>query len=166
MSDAAHAPDNLPPPDAEVTLREVTRDTVRTVCRLRVAPDQERFVAPVSVSIAEAYFEREHAWFRAIYAGETPVGFLQLWDDPVEPEYYLWRFLIDHRYQGRGYGRGAIARLVEHVRTRPNASVLRVSYVPGEGSPGEFYHKLGFVDTGEIHDGELESALDLTRAAS
>ena len=74
--------------EAKVSLREVTARTVGDICDLSVAPGQERFVAPNSVSIAEAYF-CEKAWFRAIYADETPVGFLMLYDDPQKPEYYL-----------------------------------------------------------------------------
>ena len=63
---------------AEVSsLREVSAKTVRDICHLSIAPGQERFVAPNSVSIAEAYF-CEKAWFRAIYAEETPVGLLML----------------------------------------------------------------------------------------
>ena len=50
---------------AKVSLREVSAKTVRDICELSVAPGQERFVAPNSVSIAEAYF-CENAWFRAI----------------------------------------------------------------------------------------------------
>jgi diamine N-acetyltransferase len=159
MSDAAET--TLPPLDAEVTLREVTRDTVRAITRLKVAPDQEQFVASNAVSIAQAYFDRDAAWFRAIYADETPVGFVMLYDKPEEAEYFLWRFMVDQRYQGRGYGWKALERLVEHVRTRPNATTLGVSYVPGEGSPGPFYHKFGFVDTGEVDDDELVARLDL-----
>jgi hypothetical protein len=60
--------------EPEVSLREITADTVREICRLRVAPGQEGFVAPVAESIAEAYFS-PLAWFRAVYAGDTPVGF-------------------------------------------------------------------------------------------
>ena len=56
----------------EVSLREVTADTVREICRLRVEADQEGLVAPVAESIAEAYFVPK-AWFRAVYAGDTLV---------------------------------------------------------------------------------------------
>ena len=61
----------------EVTLREVTADTVRAVCELAVGPDQDGLVAPNSVSIAQAYFEPK-AWFRAIYAGEEPANWFDL----------------------------------------------------------------------------------------
>ncbi|MCU0281102.1 MAG: GNAT family N-acetyltransferase [Acidimicrobiia bacterium] len=145
----------------EVTLREVTADTVRAVCRLQVGPGQERFVAANAVSIAQAYFEPK-AWFRAIYAAEDPVGFVMLYDDPEKPEYYLWRLMIAAEHQRKGYGREALRLLVEHVRSRPGARELLTSAVPGEGSPRPFYESVGFVATGEVDDGEevLRLALD------
>jgi diamine N-acetyltransferase len=147
--------------DAEVALREITRETVRAILRLDVAETQRGFVAPNAVSIAQAYFQREEAWFRAIYAGETPVGFLMLYDDPEKPEYFLWRFMIDARYQGMGFGRRALHLLIEHVKTRPGAKELGVSCVPGTGGPCPFYEKIGFVYTGEEDHGELVMKLAL-----
>lgn len=139
--------------DNVVSLREITADTLYSIIKLKVKPEQEQFVASNSNSIAEAYFEPK-AWFRAIYSGETPVGFLMLFDNPDEPEYYLWRLMIDSRYQRMGYGRQAMNLLIEHVRTRPNATRLLTSYSPGEGTPEPFYAGLGFVNTGEIMDDE------------
>lgn len=143
----------IPTRDAVVTLREVTGDNLKPILRLRVRPAQEQFVADNATSIAEAYFE-EKAWFRAIYADETPVGFLMLYDEPDSATYYLWRYMIDARYQGLGFGRRALELLIDHVRARPNATELTLSYVPAEGGPRPFYAALGFVDTGEVHDGE------------
>jgi diamine N-acetyltransferase len=162
----AEAETVMPGENASVTLREVTRDTVREICALKVAPEQERFVATNALSIAQAYFDRELAWFRAIYADDVPVGFVMLADNVAEQEYYLWRFMIDGRYQGRGYGRRAIELLLEYVRPRPGATALLTSCVPGDGSPCPFYQKLGFVYTGEEHDGELEMRLDLVPSGS
>jgi diamine N-acetyltransferase len=139
--------------DAAVSLREITESTVRTVCRLKVKPEQEGFVASNSISIAEAHFNPK-AWFRAIYADDTAVGFVMVLDDPDKPQYYLWRYMVDGEYQGFGYGKKALELVIEYVRTRPNATVFDLSYVPGEGSPREFYMKLGFEDTGEVHGGE------------
>jgi diamine N-acetyltransferase len=143
---------------AKVSLREVNAQTVRDICELSVAPGQERFVAPNSVSIAEAYF-CENAWFRAIYADETPVGFLMLYDDPQKPEYHLWRFMIAESHQGKGYARRAMELLIEHVRERPMAEELVLSYVPGDGSPEGFYRGLGFEPTGEVLEGEVVMSL-------
>jgi diamine N-acetyltransferase len=64
--------------DPEVTLREITKENLGSILRLKVAPDQEQFVASNAVSLAEAHFEPELPYFRAIYAGDVPVGFLML----------------------------------------------------------------------------------------
>jgi diamine N-acetyltransferase len=150
----------LPHRDAPVSLREVTKETLRDVLRLKVAPEQERFVAPNAVSIADAYFE-PLSWFRAVHAGETPVGFAMLYDNPGKPAYFLWRFMIDRRFQGLGFGARAIALLVEHVKTRPGAAVLTTHCVPGEGSPCPFYERMGFADTGQVYEGERVMRLEL-----
>ena len=148
---------------SEVTLREINKETVGAVCRLSVTDDQRQFVAANAYSIAQAHFE-EKAWFRAIYADETPVGFIMLYDDPDEPTYFLWRLMIDHRYQKHGFGRRAVERLIDYVKTRPDADSLLVSHGQGEGSPAGFYQRLGFVYTGEVDDGELVMKLSFDSA--
>ncbi len=70
--------------------------------------------------------------FRAIYADETPVGFIMLSVLPEKPEYVLWRFLIGEAHQGRGWGTAAMKLVIEHVRAL-GARELLLGYVPGEG---------------------------------
>jgi diamine N-acetyltransferase len=153
---------NAPP----VTLREITADTVRAICALEAEP--EGFVAPNAVSIAQAHFHRD-AWFRAVYAGEEPVGFVMLSDSsllpepPAELEVGLWRFMIDARHKRRGYGHAALRLVVDHLRrTHPTLRRIVTSCVPGPGTPRPFYESRGFVATGEVDDGEevLVLALD------
>ena len=144
-----------------VSLREITQQTVNEVLSLRVTKAQERFVASNAVSIAQAHFSPQ-AWFRAVYAGESPVGFLMLSMQPEQGEYFLWRFMIDAQHQGRGYGRQALELLIRHVQVQPNATELTLSHVPGAGSPEGFYRKLGFAHTGAQQDGELIMRLALT----
>jgi diamine N-acetyltransferase len=153
---------NAPP----VTLREITADTVRAICALEAEP--EGFVAPNAVSIAQAHFHRD-AWFRAVYAGEEPVGFVMLSDSsllpepPAELEVGLWRFMIDARHKRRGYGHAALRLVVDHLRrTHPTLRRIVTSCVPGPGTPRPFYESMGFVATGEVDDGEevLVLALD------
>jgi diamine N-acetyltransferase len=151
---------HMPSRSSVVTLREITEDTVREVCDLSVQEEQRRFVAPNAVSIAQAHFS-DHAWFRAIYADETIVGFLMLEDKPQKPEYYLWRFMIDARWQNMGFGRRAIGLLIDHVRTRPHAVELLTSVLQADGGPQGFYETLGFGLTGEYEEGEAMMRLSL-----
>lgn len=148
-----------------VELREITGETVRAICGLKVAPYQEAFVAPNAVSIAEAYFS-PNAWFRAIYADGEPVGFVMLDDDAATSSYNLWRLMIADGFQGRGYGRRAVELLSDYVRARPGATALTTSWVPDERGPAEFYRKLGFELTGEMDGGEVVGRLALDAADS
>jgi diamine N-acetyltransferase len=141
--------------DLEVTLREITKENLSDILCLKVALHQELFVASNAKSLAQAHFEPQLPWFRAVYAGEAPVGFLMLEYNTEEQFYFLWRFMIDKQYQMRGYGRKALELLFAHVKTLPRADALYTSCVPAEGGPGPFYEKMGFVYTGEEEDGEL-----------
>jgi diamine N-acetyltransferase len=140
--------------DVAVDLREVTAETVGQVCELSdtLSDSQKKMVAPNAYSIAQAHFEK-NAWFRAVYADETPVGFVMLYDDADKDRVYLWRFMIAGEHQGKGYGRRALELVLEHARRRPNAREITASYVPIEGGAGPFYRKLGFEPTGAM-DGE------------
>jgi len=142
-------------PDVNVTLREITRDSLRAILDLKVSKKQEQFVAPNAVSIAEAHFS-SNAWFRAIYADETPVGFVMLGEVPEKGLHFLWRLMVDERYQGRDYGRKALELVIQHVKTVTSAKELLTSCHEGKGSPKGFYLKMGFVETGEkIDNGEI-----------
>ena len=153
-----------------VQLREVTAANRDAVTALAVAPEQERYVAGVADSLAEAAELPEAApWYRAGYADDTPVGFVMINDgfsvsehpDRLGP-YCLWRLLIDARHQGRGHGAATLGLVVDHVRTRPAAEVLLTSVVEGgPACPLPFYLAQGFRNTGRIHDDELVLELPL-----
>jgi diamine N-acetyltransferase len=150
-----------------VHLREITDDNQQAVCALHVRPDQERFVASVTKSLDDAAATPEaNPWYRAIYSGDEPVGFVMLsWNVPPSPgiigPYFLWRLLIDQRHQGRGFGREALTRIVDLLRS-DGATELLTSYVPGDGEPRPFYQRFGFQPTGEICDGEIVVRLALS----
>lgn len=136
-----------------VSLRQVTRKNLSQVLRLSVAESQKQFVATNAVSIAQGCYNK-HAWFRAIYADDTPVGFVMLHEDRKKGTYYLWRFMIDEKYQGNGFGENGMAFILERARKSPKAKFMTLSYVRAEGGPEGFYKKFGFEDTGKIEDGE------------
>jgi diamine N-acetyltransferase len=151
-----------------VSLREITEDNRAAVEALAVTEEQSRYVASVAESLVEAaQLPDAKPWYRAVYADDEPVGFVMISDGITvdNPEYvgpyYLWRLLVDHRFQGRGYGTATLDLVVEHVRKRPDARVLLVSHVVGPTSPLTFYQQYGFRLTGEVHDGEPMLEFDL-----
>ena len=133
---------------------------MREVLALEVTQEQSSYVATNAKSIAEAYFEPK-AWFRAIGAGSELVGFAMVHRDPPAGIFYVWRFMIDARHQGRGYGRRAMELLLDEARA-DGAREITLSVVPGEHSALDFYRGLGFEETGNIEHGELELRLLLT----
>ncbi|MFD8028929.1 GNAT family N-acetyltransferase [Streptomyces sp. NPDC059717] len=142
-----------------VHLREITDDNREAVRDLHVRHDQEQFVASVSKSLKQAAKDPEaRPWYRAVYRGDEPVGFVMLsWKPPTGPyagRHFLWRLLIDKRYQGQGIGREALAQVITLVR-EDGATELLTSYEPGDGEPWPFYQKFGFVPTGELDDDEI-----------
>lgn len=146
-----------------VELQPITKDNVKAVFDLRVAPEQERYVAPNPWSLAQALAEQDVAWPRVIVASGDVVGFLMLEIDLADEDgqpYWLWRLMVDAAHQNRGYGRAALELAIDELRGR-GAGELFTSWVPGEAGPEVFYLQLGFVPTGEIDDGEIVARLAL-----
>ena len=149
-----------------VSLRPIDDSNREAVFALEVSPAQQQFVSNVPDSLAEAAAEpdgRAISW--AVYDDETPVGFVMISDEVGAPGYipqYLWKLLIDERYQGRGFGTATLDRIVEYFRGRPGVAVMWTSAGQGEGSPIGFYERYGFEQTGEIvFDNEVLLRLEL-----
>jgi len=161
---------------ARVELRDlVTEDDDEAVMGLRRGPGQERYLGPMVSHFEDAISDAKacpRMW--SVHDADTSqlVGFVMISDnipaedlaadDDMVGPYFLWRLLIDHRFQGRGYGAGTIDAVVEYLRTRPNADVLLTSCKAGEGSPQPFYLHYGFELTGEQKWGEDLLRLNLT----
>jgi diamine N-acetyltransferase len=103
------------------------------------------------VSIAES---RYHPWMLplAIYDGEEVVGFVMFsqWPDPREGNYWVHRFMIDRRQQGKGYGTAAMRELLLLFAERyPQCRTLWIGYDARNTAAQRFYAGLGFVEQGE-----------------
>ena len=153
-----------------VTLREITDDNRDAVLALGVAPEQERFVSSVRKSLDDAAkYPQANPWYRAVYADDEPVGFVMLsWNvEPRPPHivgpWFLWKLLIDRRYQGRGHGADVVRQIAALVRAQGGTELL-TSYVPADDGPAPFYARLGFVPTGGLDGaGEVLTRLALDR---
>lgn len=139
--------------DHSLTLREITEGSLTEILKLEVLESQKSFVAPNSVSIAQAHYSKT-AWFRGIYHEDTPVGFVMLDLDETKPDYFLWRLMIDKSHQRKGYAKMAMEMVIDYVSNLPNAKELLTSCVPGENSPEGFYSHMGFKFTGDMIENE------------
>ncbi len=156
-----------------IELRDiVTEDERAAALAIRGGPGQDRFVASVEQSFADAIRDaRACPRYWTVNDGDDVVGFVMISDgipaerlasdhDLVGP-YFLWRLLIDEGKQRQGYGTAALDAVVEYVRGRPGAEALLTSATQGDGTPQPFYERYGFVPTGEVVDDEVVLRLDL-----
>jgi diamine N-acetyltransferase len=137
-----------------ISLHPIDDSNREAVEALDVAPEQQRFVSNAADSIREAAGEPDgRALYWAVFADETPVGFVMISDDVGNPGYfpqYLWKLFIDEHSQGRGYGTATLDLIADYFRRRPEVEIMRTSCGQGTGSPLGFYERYGFEQTGEI----------------
>jgi diamine N-acetyltransferase len=153
---------------SQITFHNVMEENFRVIMDLSKTLDeyQSRCVAPNVVSLAQAYLYRDVAWPKAIYLDETPIGFLMLDLDPDDViergvAYYLWRLMISYEYQGKGYGKIVLDKLVEKCK-QDGKVALYTSCEMEQSMPYAFYINYGFIDTGIMDEGEEVLKLDIS----
>ena len=138
--------------------REVTEDNFEEFVRLEVSPDQKdnfyfKRTDPNLWSLAQMHVFKGSS-IVAIYAGGIIVGGM-FYSPSLAPEHperaWLTRFMIDRRYQGKGYGRQAMLMLFDRVKAEnPKAKSLGLSYEPENRRAAKLYESMGFQPSGEI----------------
>lgn len=77
--------------------------------------------------------------------------------------YYLWRFMINPRYQKRGYGRDAMKFLLDYILTFPDGKeeFWSTSYVEGNDIAAKLYREFGFEENGEKYEDDTVVVMKL-----
>ena len=158
-----------------IHLEKLDYENFEDVFELKVKQAQKGFVASNCFSVAEAYVTQMNGgqvFPFAIYNDKRPVGFIQIGygenadQDGVSVEkdnYEIWRFMIDKRYQGRGYGKEALRQAIDFVRTWPcgKAKYCWISYEPENVAAKRLYASFGFEENGEMDGDEIVAVLKL-----
>ena len=135
-----------------LSLREITGDNYFQVLELKISPEQEaaKFVSPVVRSLADAWYYRDEGitYPKAIYAKEDLVGFIMYDLDPEEQHVFVWRFLIDQAFQGKGYGRQTIETVLAMAKEQAKITKVVADYVDGNEPMKKILLDLGFEETG------------------
>ena len=162
----------------QLHLEKITYLNWHDVEDLRLAKEQKCYLPDNVSNLALAGVIRE-AGFQVftfgIYRGEKPVGFTMIgYDIPYDPDddlnvkyrftrssYYIWRFMIDKRYQGRGYGREAMQLILDFIKTGPcrKAEFAWISYSPENTVARRLYASFGFKEVPEANNPENEEIL-------
>jgi len=145
----------------DVTLHDVTTADRRALLDLRVSRDQRAFIGEVARYLATCLLEMKWQPI-AIRAEGAIVGFVMWARSPDDGSYWIGGFLIDRRYQRRGYGRSALVALMEALRAKPECRRIVLTYMPGNDVARRLYASLGFRETGEILEDEVVAHLEVT----
>ncbi|MEZ4731011.1 MAG: GNAT family N-acetyltransferase [Caldilineaceae bacterium] len=159
----------------KITLQPITSDNWVDCISLTPTEEQARigFVAPNSVSLAQAHYEpwwQPYGLYAIIEGQETMVGFAMYgrWPatdipahhDNAQPGVdFIIRFMIDQRYQGRGYGRVGLAAILAQIKAQPDIQAIEISYDVANPVMAHLCTGAGFQPTGRITDGEIEARL-------
>ena len=142
----------------EIELKELIEDNFKQCFELKVSSYQTQFIASNEESWNAAKEIAKTARPFAIYCNGKMVGFTMFafdedYEDPND-RYWLWRFMIDERYQRKGYGTAALKTIIEYFRDH-GANNIRLSTKPANTSAINMYRKAGFRETGEVIEGEV-----------
>ena len=150
-------------------LRPVTAGNWRELSRLQVREDQKNFVASNLYSIAESQFGYDSAHGHdtyqmfGIYDNDIPVGFLMYGLNFEHPKQqaFITRLMVDQKFQGKGYGRFGMEKMLETFRADGRIEIVAISYEPDNEAARKLYASMGFVETGELVDDETLAVLKL-----
>lgn len=89
-----------------------------------------------------------------IYCEHNLIGFAML-KKFDEGKFFLWDYVIDFEHQNKGLGTKALKELILLLEKQYNCSVLTTTYKCGNEQAKRVYEKLGFIQTDEVHDGDI-----------
>lgn len=138
-----------------IRLERVTQDNFKQVIRLDIAEEQRRFLETPTIlyAIAEVQFHPTYIPY-VICDDATMVGFVIYGHLPEDhTRWWVPLLIIDHHWQGKGYGRTAMELVLNTVRTKaPYCREIALSYKSDNVVAERLYFSLGFEKTEEIDE--------------
>lgn len=134
-----------------IGLELVNKDNFEEVLQVQVLEEDQRRVASVEYSLAQAWLYRDEETLLpyAVKSGQKIVGFVLL-SIKEDKSYYVWRLLIDRHYQNRGYGKEVIRQVICLAKEEPSCHTITMNYVIGNHKMRYILEKFGFQSVGVI----------------
>ncbi|MBO5994681.1 MAG: GNAT family N-acetyltransferase [Firmicutes bacterium] len=142
-----------------IRLTEITEDNWLEAAGLSVSDEQKKYVAPAVGIIARGYVYRDcNAKVFVIEDGDTAVGLALVREFTDEPlGYDLQQFMIDRRFQGRGFGSAALKLILDELKKEGRYDHVEVCVKRDDAVAIGLYEKHGFVDSGYIDEDAPDS---------
>ena len=142
-----------------IKLIEVTEDNWFDIADLSVKEDQRSYVAPAIGILARGYVYRDcNARVYAFDNDGVIVGVALVREFDEEPVGYdLQQFMIDQKYQNKGYGSEALSLILDEMRSEGHHDHVEVCVKREDTGAIRLYEKHGFTDSGYFDDNAPES---------
>ncbi|MEH6943320.1 GNAT family N-acetyltransferase [Bacillus sp. JJ722] len=138
-----------------ITLKAVDKSNWEECAQLKPKPEQKTFIVSNLFSIAEQQF-LDRFLSKAIYNDDVMIGFTMFGLDPDDGNYWVYRFMIDERFQGQGHGYNAILLVIDEIRKASDRSdIIMIGYKPDNELARMLYRKSGFKEEGISSWGEM-----------
>lgn len=142
-----------------IRLKKITEDNYEICLKLKVAEDQAHFVSSNTLSLAKAFVYYDIVTPFAIYEDNMMVGFMMLRFNEEYSNYFIWQFMIDEKYQSKGYGKKAMKQAIEWMKNDKRCREIVLTFIKGNEHAKELYTKLGFEQLGEELEKEVNMVL-------
>ena len=143
-------------------LISITEDNWMDVASLAVKEEQKGYVAPAIGILARGYVFRDCNG--KVYAFENDgviVGMALVREFTDEPlGYDLQQFMVDERYQRKGYGSRALELILDELRAENRYDHVELCVKKADVEAIRLYQKHGFIDSGYI-DEDLPDSLNM-----
>lgn len=128
-------------------LKKIDKENWSAAIQLSVHEAQRNYIATNLYSIAEVQF-LDDFYVRGIYLDKDMIGFAMFGIDSDDGAYWIYRFMIDKDYQGKGYGVNGIKLVIEEIRHMKDAShtYIMIGYHPENNGARQAYRKVGFIE--------------------
>ena len=143
-------------------LISVTEDNWMDVASLSVKEEQKGYVAPAIGILARGYVYRDCNVKIYVFENDgTIVGTALVREFTDEPlGYDLQQFMIDKRYQRKGYGSQALQMILDELRKEGHYDHVELCVKKADTEAIRLYEKHGFVDSGYV-DEDLPDSLNM-----
>ena len=133
-----------------IRLAEVTEENWMEVASLSVKDSQKGFLASAAGILARGYVYRScNGRVYVIENDRAPVGLALVREFTEEPlGYDLQQFMIDQRFQGKGYGSQALQLILDELREEGHFDHVEVCVKKDDEAAIRLYEKHGFRDSG------------------
>lgn len=146
-----------------IELKKIDESNFLDAFELELDDNQNNFVSHPIRSLAQAYVYYQQCTPFGIFYDNLMIGYLMVIFDYDTLEYNLWHMMIDKHHQTKGYGKQALEKAIDYIKTEPfgpSYTILLTCHKQNKIAL-HLYHSFGFRETGNDDEDEIELSLSV-----